>query len=269
LPSATTFNLSIEREDASVPGLCLHRERSSGRYSSVHGRRYRIPMRTFDRLRRIIGFAAIAGGLGFFIEVSTVQPRQNAGSDAKGSPEDISPSHPFTPGTMGDTRSTLEAQNQLTNLVSSPAARSVPFERLVKQIAWPRGRDGTDKSLFAYGPSIKNPAQGYSSQFIWWSVDLTKVAAVDVTINGKRVDNPRDAQQPHTAIYRLGGHAIPGYTGSEGNFNWRIWPAGNFRFDFKVYDDAGKVIGTMSHTITVFPVPRSGSWIYHSKIAIS
>ena len=135
------------------------------------------------------------------------------------------------------------------------SAPSIPFAKLVTAVRWPRGRDGTDKSLIAYGPTAKNPYLVHSSQAISWIVDPTKVAAVDLAINGKRVDNPLDSKQPHTAIYRLGGQPIPAYTGREGYINWIIWPAGDFKFDFTVYDDAGNVIGTMSHTIKVAPMP--------------
>ena len=141
------------------------------------------------------------------------------------------------------------------NAATSSTADQVRFEKLVTKINWPIGRDGTGKSLFAYGPDAKNPTRSHSSEIVWWSVDLTKVAAVDVAINGKRVSNPRDARQAHTAIYRLGGQAIPGYRGGEGYFRWAIWPSGNFKFDFTVYDDAGNIIATKSHTIAVAPMP--------------
>jgi hypothetical protein len=187
-------------------------------------------MRTRGGVRRI-GYAAIAGAFGFLVAACTASSHNIATVDGMGS---ANPS-----------------------FVTHATAPSVPFDKLVMRISWPKGQDGTERSLFAYGPSAKNPKQDYGSQFIWWSVDLTKVAAVDVAINGKRVNNPRDVKQAHTAIYRLGGQSIPGYKGVEGYFEWTIWPAGDFTFDFTVYDDAGNVIGTMSHTITVAPMPAN------------
>jgi hypothetical protein len=210
-------------------------------------------MRTFGGVRRI-RFAAIAGALGFLVAAGTASPHDMAAIDGMGGSADAGwVDHTMAPSGMGGMRMT-ENHMRMTDLRSPPPA-SVPFEKLVTRIYWAKGRDGTDKSLFANGPSAKNPKQGYSSQFISWTVDLTKVAAVDVAINGRRADNPRDAKQAHTAIYRLAGQAIPGYTGAEGYIKWRIWPAGDFKFDFTVYDDAGKVIGTMSHTIAVAPMP--------------
>jgi hypothetical protein len=207
-------------------------------------------MRTFGGVQRI-GFAAIAGALGLLVASCTASPHNMATMDGMGSADAGSVKRAAAPSRLG-------GHMRMTDPRSAPPERGVPFEKLVTRITWARGQDGTDKSLFAYGPSTGNPTQGYSSQFIWWTVDLTKVAAVDVAINGRRVDNPRDAKQAHTTIYRLGGQPVPGYTGGEGYFNWKIWPAGDFKFDFTVYDDAGNVIGTMSHTITAAPAPTSG-----------
>jgi hypothetical protein len=203
-----------------------------------------------------IGFAAIAGVLEFLVTACTASPLDMAAMDGNAAAAVGSPSGAMTPSEKGGHIGTIENQ-RMTDLRLPPSAARVPFEKLITRINWPRGQDGTDKSLFAYGPSAKKPTQGYSSQIIWWTVDLTRVAAVDVAINGKRVDNPRDAKQAHTAIYRLGGQPIPGYAGAEGFFNWTIWPAGNFEFDFTVYNDAGNVIGTMSHRITVARAPTS------------
>jgi hypothetical protein len=211
-------------------------------------------MRTFGGVRRI-GFPAIAGTLGFLVAAYSASPHDMAAMHGGGSTEAGSFSHPVAPSAIH--MGTMDTQTGTTDPHLPQSAPSVPFGKLVTRINWPRGRDGTERSLFAYGPSAKDPTQGYSAQVIWWTVDLTRVAAVDVSINGKRIDNPKDAKQSHTAIYRLGGQAIPGYTGGEGHFNWTIWPAGDFKFDFTVYDDAGNVIGTMSHRITVAPARTS------------
>lgn len=210
-------------------------------------------MRTFG-VRRI-GFAAIAGALGFLVAAGTASPNDIAALDGMGFADAGSVNHPMAAGGISTRRHMMENQVRMTDPHSPTFAANVPFEKLVTRMSWARGRDGTDKSLIAYGPTAKSPTLGHSSQVISWGVDLNKVAAVNVAINGKRVDNPRDAKQAHTAIYRLGGQSIPGYTGREGYFNWTIWPAGEFKFDFTVYDDAGNVIGTMSHTISVAPMP--------------
>jgi hypothetical protein len=191
-------------------------------------------MRIFGVVCRI-GFAAIAGTLGFLVAACTASPHHMAATDGMGSAGVGSVSGATAPSAMGGHLGTIENNRRMTNLQLPPSAPSVPFEKLVTRINWPRGRDGAEGSLAAYGPSAKNPTQGHSSQAIWWTVGLTNVAAVDVAINGKRVDNPRGAKQEHTAIYRLGGQAIPGYTGGEGHFNWTMWAAGDFKFDFTVY----------------------------------
>lgn len=212
-------------------------------------------MRKFNGIRTF-GVTAIAGGMGLLVAGGTALPNDVATTDGMGGSADAgSVGHTTAPGEMSRRLRMTENHLQMTDLRSTPAPAGLPFEKLVTRIHWPRGKDGTDQSLFAYGPSAKNPEQAYSSQLIDWTVDINKVAAVDVTINGKRADNPRDAKQAHTAIYRLGGQPIPGYTGAEGYFKWRIWPKGNFKFDFTVYDDAGTVIGTMSRIVTVAPMP--------------
>jgi hypothetical protein len=201
-------------------------------------------------------FTVFAGALGFFSMVlitsanDTVAWNRLLFADAA-SVNDL----PVAKG-IGDQRRTVENHLRMCKSQSHTSKPNIPFDQLVTRIKWPHGRDGTDKTLIAYGPTVKNPVLGHSSQPVSWIVDVTNVAAVDVSINGKRIDNPTDAKQAHTAIYRLGGQSIPGYTGREGHFNWTVWPAGEFRFAFTVYDDAGNVIGTMSHRIRVAPMPK-------------
>lgn len=94
-----------------------------------------------------------------------------------------------------------------------------------------------------------------SGMTVWWTVDSSKVAAVDFVDSlqngGAHASNPNDPNAKHTSIHRIGGQAIP--TPVTGQIDWKTAPAGDHNIALIAYDDSDQEIWRITRTTKVLP----------------